>query len=114
MSSVGFERDHVVLNEELIISDYPIQVAGCALLIRNDSEADSILSLQESADGVVWIDLEFSIPAAAAQLLITIVAKSMAVILFASVEEYVRLTLAARSDVGLYIDFCQFTRKQIV
>jgi len=113
MSGERIERNQLVLRDTdgNIFSDYPINFAGAALLMRNDSESDSVVSVDDSADGSTWATVLLSTHSLAGQTSVTVPALSYVVILFTSASAYVRLKLAADNEEGIYASLVQYPPK---
>lgn len=111
MSCERVERDQLVLRDSLVLQQYPIHFAGAALLMRNDSDQDSVLTVQESADGNTYGMVLVSTPTASGLASVTIHRQSFLVILFASGQKYVRLALTARNEAGIYASMVQYPPK---
>lgn len=113
MAGERLERNSIVLRDAtgVVFSNYPINFAGAALFLRNDSDADSVVRVHESDDAATWDIVLVSTHAVAGQLNVTIPALGFVVILFTSASQYVRLSLAAENLAGIYASMCQYPPK---
>lgn len=113
MSSERLEREYQVLRDSNghVMSNYPINFAGMAALMRNDSANPVTVRVHESTDGVSWDLVLFSTPQAAGLANITMVGLSFAVILFVSNQNYVRISLVADNEDGVFVHLVQWPPK---
>lgn len=100
-------RNHVYVRTSEILTDYPCSLSGTALLVMNPNDSDTILSLEDSADGVtyspvIFID-GFSL---ASNLTFTLTSKSRVVLLFNSENKFLKIKESLGS--GVYADLVQF------
>ena len=117
------QRDHFVVNQVFMLPDdlYPVHVAGMSLFCYNASEYHesaipptpeaSVLSIQDSPDGTTWSAVTFSVGGEAPVLTHTIQPGGKSVLLFTSQEKYVRISLAANNEAGVYVDAVQYPDK---
>jgi len=69
---------------------YPIHFAGACLFLANSTNADVVVSIQESADGTTWVPVTFSTHTVAGNLTITVAEQSYAALLFVSSALWIR------------------------
>ena len=92
--------------------NYPIDFAGAALLVANDTGVDVEVSIQDSADGSTWAPVQFSTLTAAGNLTVTVHEQSYVVVLFTTTARFVRFR--ARDSAGdpvvygLFCHLCEF------
>ena len=113
MASERLERAQFVLRGTAghVMSHWPINFAGAAVFMRNDSNGNSVVRVHESEDGVVWTLVLISTHTAAGLANITLIENSFAAILFVSTSPYVRVSLAADNQAGVYCSLAQFPPK---
>jgi len=113
MASEKIERDQFCIRDTNgeVFSNFPIHFAGASVLMRNTSNSPVTVEVHESADGTTWSLVLVSTYALAGLPSVTMVGLSFAVILFMSVQKYVRVRLTAANGDGVYCSLVQFPPK---
>lgn len=110
MSSERFERQYEVIHDSngFVMSNYPISFAGMSVFMRNDSDNPTTVQIQESADGITYNLVLFSSPVASGLPSVTMAGLSFAVILFVSDQKYVKISLTAENQAGVFMHLVQW------
>ena len=77
---------------------FPVHPSGMALFFKNESPNPVRVTIQESANGWVWLPVLFSTPIAAGLANLDLVSRANAVVLFASRQQYVRVVVVPVND----------------
>jgi hypothetical protein len=108
MNNESIQRLSDVLFDNIVLENDPIHVSGCALLLQNQSESDSVFSISESADGETYTAVLFATPTTANNATLDVVGLSSAVVAFRSDAKFVKLSVAVRNPEGIRVNVVQF------
>jgi hypothetical protein len=88
---------------------YPVHFAGVGIFAINTSEdQDAVLTVEDSADGVTWAPVLFSLAGSAGNLSVTLAPQAYGVFLFVSAQKYVRVRVGEEILEGVDLWAVQF------
>jgi len=100
-----FERLKLVVNTSIILANWPTDIVGTALILdNNDDESDTVFSIDESGDKLIWGIVLLDTPDQANQTTLTIVPGGRMIVSFKSTSKHVRLKVASFNGGGLHVE----------